>query len=189
MLSLVVLPDLVKPGDSLSPQIAGVARRFSRIAGIAVGIVSLTALYNAWLGVASFDNLWKLPYGWTVLVKIFLFIVLLQLGALNRYVNVPLLQEWGGIPSGHKGPLDRIAAKFFSLFLRDKKGYPVAVRFKRSVRIEACLMIVVLLCAALLRHEVPARHAFHLQHMGGHGDSPQHHGADAPHTHRDHPSQ
>jgi len=189
VLSLVILPDLVKPVDSSPSQIAGVARRFSRIAGIAVGIVSLTALYNAWLGVASFDNLWKLPYGWTVLVKIFLFVVLLQLGAANRYVNVPLLQEWAGIPPGHPEFLDRIAVRFFPLFLKDQKGYPVALRFKKSVRIEACLMIVVLLCAALLRHEVPARHAFHLQHMGGHGPSPQSHGADAPHAPQDHPSQ
>ena len=189
VLSLVILPDLVKPVDLLSPQIAGVVRRFSRIAGIAVGIVSLTALYNAWLGVASFGNLWKLPYGWTVLVKIFLLVVLLQLGALNRYVNVPLLQEWGGFSSEHQGFLERTAVRFFSLFLRDQKGYPVALRFKKSVRIEACLMILVLLCAALLRHEVPARHASHLQHMGDHGASPQHHGADAPHTPQDHPSQ
>ena len=188
MLSLVILPYLVRPDDSLSPQIAAVARRFSRIAGIAVGIVSLTALYNAWLGVDSFGNLWKLPYGWTVLAKIFLLVVLLQLGALNRYVNVPLLQEWGGISSGHRGFLDRMAVRFFSLFLRDQKGYPVALRFKKSVRIEACLMIVVLLCAALLRHEIPARHAFHLQHMGGHGTSPQHHGADTPPTPHDHPN-
>jgi|MudIll2142460700_1097286.scaffolds.fasta_scaffold00293_5 putative copper export protein len=188
VLSLVILPYLVRPDDSLSPQIAAVARRFSRIAGIAVGIVSLTALYNAWLGVDSFGNLWKLPYGWTVLAKIFLLVVLLQLGALNRYVNVPLLQEWGGISSGHRGFLDRMAVRFFSLFLRDQKGYPVALRFKKSVRIEACLMIVVLLCAALLRHEIPARHAFHLQHMGGHGTSPQHHGADTPPTPHDHPN-
>ncbi|HJW30590.1 MAG TPA: CopD family protein [Saprospiraceae bacterium] len=188
VLSLVILPDLVKPDDSLSPQIAGAARRFSRIAGIAVGIVSLTALYNVWLGVASFDNLWKLPYGWTVLVKTFLFILLLQLGAVNRYVNVPLLQHWAGIPPQQQGILDRIATKFFSSFLKDQMGYPVAVRFKKSVRIEACLMIVVLLCAALLRHEIPARHAFHLQHMGEHGTSPQHYGTDTPPTPHDHPS-
>lgn len=190
VLSVVILPDLVKPVDSLSPQLAGVARRFSRIAGIAVGIVTLTALYNAWLGVDSFGNLWKLPYGWTILAKIFLLVVLLQLGALNRYINVPLLQEWGGVPSGHRGFLDRMAVRFFSFFLRDQKGYPVALRFKKSVRIEACLMILVLLCAALLRHEVPARHAFHLQHMGGQGVSPQHqHGTESPHTPQDHPSQ
>jgi putative copper export protein len=187
VLSLVILPVLVRADASSSLEIAGVARRFSRIAGVAVGIVSLTAVYNAWLGVASFDNLWKLPYGWTVLVKIFLFVVLLQLGALNRYINVPLLQEWAGIPPVQKGILDRMATKFFSFFIRDKKEYPVALRFKRSVRMEACLMIVVLLCAALLRHEVPARHAFHLQHMGGRETSPQHHGGDTPLAPHNHP--
>jgi putative copper export protein len=189
VLSLVILPGLVKPVDSSSPQIAAVARRFSRIAGIAVGIVSLTALYNAWLNVGSFEALWKLPYGWTVLVKICLLVVLLQLGAVNRYINVPLLQQWAGIPLQKQGFLDRTAVRFFSLFLREQKGYPVALRFKRSVRIEACLIIVVLLCAALLRHEVPARHAFHLQHMGGHGTSSQHNGAGGPRTPQDHPSQ
>ena len=106
--------------------------RFSRIAGIAVGIVSLTALYNAWLGVGSFDNLWKLPYGWTVLVKISLLAVLLQLGALNRYVNVPLLQEWGGIPPGHRGFVGRIAVRFFPFFSGIKRDTPLHYGLRKA---------------------------------------------------------
>ena len=46
----------------------------------------------------------------------------------------------------------------------------------RNVRVEALLMMGILLCAALLRHEIPARHFLHLEHMHGMGQlmGPEH---------------
>ncbi len=171
-LSAFVLPGLVISGDEAAPLIAGVARRFSAIAGVAVGIVALTSLYNAWSNVNSLEAFWKAPYGRIVLIKIVLFFLLLGLGAFNRYVNVPLLQEWAGISLNGRGIIGRVAAQLRTRFLPNKSGPDIALRFKRSVRLEALLIIGVLLCAGLLRHQVPARHFLHLQHMAARQAAP-----------------
>jgi putative copper export protein len=168
VLSFFLLPELVKPDDGRTPsRIADVARRFSRIAGVAVGIVALTALYNGLSYVGSFEGLWKSSYGLIVTVKTGLFLFLINLGAFNRYVSVPLLQEWAGTSAEGRGVMTRTAFLFFPGLQLEGNGYRVAKRFRRSVKIEAALVVALLLCAAFLRHEVPARHLHHLGHAGG----------------------
>ena len=162
VLSFVVLP--VLEGSPAPTAFAAVSGRFSRIAGPAVGIVAATALYNGLSYVGSLEALWKSVYGWSVSAKVFLFFLLVNLGGLHRYVNVPLLQEWAGASPESRGIFTRIALRFFPGFTRGG-GQEVAARFVRGVRAEAFLIVLVLLCAALLRHEIPARH---LSHMKGH---------------------
>ncbi len=171
ILSLVLLPNMVKAGERAAPVLAGVAVKFSRIAGIAVGIIFLTALYNVWAYVGGIEALWGSPYGRTIIAKIVLFFLLLVLAAFNRYVSVPGLREWAGLAPENGSVVSRLVKPVLASFARDPKGSMTAVRFARSVRIEAVLMTGVLLCAALLRHEIPARHFAHLEHMqaaGGH---------------------
>jgi putative copper export protein len=183
VLSMAILPKIVKPGDHSARLIADVAGRFSKIAGLAVGIIVLTALYNEWVYVGSFEALLKTPYGRTVIVKIFLFFLLLNLGGFNRYISVPLLQEWAGISPDNRGIIHRIAAQFRTRFLGSPKGDRIALRFMHSVRVEAFLMIAVMLCAASLRHEIPARHLSHMEHHGEKMHSMGHNNGDNPHTH------
>ncbi len=170
----VILPLFIKRYDLTS--VAAAAGRFSGIAGYAVGTIAVTSLYNAWSYVGSFAAFWKSPYGLTALAKIILFLVLIQLGAFNRYIRVPLLQEWAGASSGSRGIVDRLSSKFISRLRSRQDERLLAPRFMRSVRIEAILIAGVLLCAALLRHEVPARHFSHLGHtqtVGNHADHEQ----------------
>lgn len=183
VLSMAILSKIVKPGDHSAWLIADVAGRFSKIAGLAVGIIVLTALYNEWVYVGSFEALLKTPYGRTVIVKIFLFFLLLNLGGFNRYISVPLLQEWAGISPDNRGIIHRIAAQFRTRFLGSPKGDRIALRFMHSVRVEAFLMIAVMLCAASLRHEIPARHLSHMEHHGEKMHSMGHNNGDNPHTH------
>jgi putative copper export protein len=164
VLSLFVAPALLRPGDRSAQCIAGVAQRFSRIAAVAVATVALTALYNVWTYVGSFEALLKAPYGRTVLAKTALFLLLINLGAFNHYINVPLLQQWAGKSMDIRGIIDRAVRRLVVPFFGNQPGYSIAVRFRRMVRVEAFLIVVVLLCAAALRHEVPARHYLHLQH-------------------------
>jgi putative copper resistance protein D len=161
---LVILPNLARAGNRTATSIADVAGRFSRIAGIAIGIIAVTAIYNAWSYVGSFEAFLKSPYGWTVLAKVILFSLLIQLGAFNRYVSVPLLLEWGRTSRSGRGMITRVASRLFSRYFRDRDGHTIALRFKRIVRVEALLILGSLLCAALLRHDVPARHHSHLEH-------------------------
>jgi len=176
VLSIAVLPKLVTPDDHVAPLLAGVAGRFSRMSGIAVGIIAITALYNYLVYVSSFEALWKTPYGLTVVAKIIMFFILVKLGAFNRYINVPLLQEWAGVSAGCRKPITRLALRLFPRFQLAGSGFRIARRFMHSVRAEAALIACVLLCAALLRHGIPARHAAHMEHGGkGMSSQQQHH--------------
>jgi putative copper resistance protein D len=164
VLSLVILPCLVKEGDRAARSIAGVATRFSRIAGVAVAFIALTAVYQAWNYARSVEALGRSPYGRTIIAKIVLFSLLLCLGAFNRYIRVPRLQEWAGSAKTKRWVLGCAVASVLLPLARDARGPLVAKRFTRSVKLEACLVLAVLLCAAVLRHEIPARHAHHTEH-------------------------
>ncbi|HXX57558.1 MAG TPA: CopD family protein [Thermodesulfovibrionales bacterium] len=166
LLSVVVLPELARQGEGIAPLNASVASRFSNIAGVAVGVVVVTSLYNAWSYVGSFVAFWKTPYGYTAAAKIFLFPLIMYLGAFNRYVSVPLLQQCSCYFSRNPGLLEKVAVRVFPRYLCTEEKSLIFSRFMLSVKVEAFLIILVLLCAALLRHEVPARHAAHMEHHG-----------------------
>jgi putative copper resistance protein D len=140
VLSWTILPRLVKHGVPDARSMAGIATRFSRIAGWAVGFIAITAPYQTWAYGGGFDELAKSPYGRILVTKVVLFVLLLVLGAFHRYVSVPRLHEWA----------------------RSATEPHAAAQFTRTVKLEALLVVAVLLCAAFLRHEVPARHP--LQH-------------------------
>jgi putative copper export protein len=165
VLSLSILPNLVREQDRTASLTADVAGRFSQIAGIAVGVTSVSALVNLWYYVKFLDALWKTPYGRTVIAKIVLFGFLVGLGAFNRYVSIPLLKERAGIPVDKPDILGRLAGAFFAPFKRNLGGGRIAPVFKRLVRTETLLIIGVLFCAALLRHGVPARHMSQMGHV------------------------
>lgn len=166
-LSLFILRGIAGATEPHPTLIAGVASRFSRIAGFAVGLVAISAIYNGLSYVDGPEALWKSPYGLTVTAKIVLFLLLLNLGAFNRYVSVPLLQEWAGASAKDRGVFTRAAIRVFPRIRMEGSGHRVAMRFLRSVKFEAVLIMAVMLCAALLRHEIPARHLSHMGHADG----------------------
>lgn len=173
VLSLVVLPDMVTAGNlAARPLAAAAAARFSRIAGIVVGSIVITSLYNAWIYVGSLEALFGSPYGKTIIAKIVLFILLLVLAVFNRYISVPYLHEWAGQAIVSQSAFRRVIVSLVTLAVRTPKGDLIASRFLRTMKIEAFLMLGLLLCVAMLRHEVPARHHAHLEHTqaaGNHG--------------------
>jgi copper resistance protein D len=181
VLAVAILPALARSGDRATTVTAIVAHRFSRIAGFAVGIIAMTSLYNAWSLVGSIEALWKAPYGWTVIAKAVLFLLLICLGAFNRYVNVPLLGEWADLSPVEQGMIPRSLSPIFARFRQPLNDRRIQQRFILIVRTEAFLMILVLLCAVLLRHEIPARHHTHMEHAEG-KSSISTHGGGNPHT-------
>jgi putative copper export protein len=175
VLSASVLPGLTGGKNPPPPLIAAVASRFSAMAGFAVATVAATAIYNAWIYVGSIKALLGTAYGWTVLAKIILFFILVNLGAFNRYVSVPLLLERAGGSAERREIFTRIFLRLFPRLQPGGGGDEILPRFMRSVRVEAVLIVGILLCAALLRHEIPARHISHIGHMGGEGHPMPHH--------------
>ena len=130
------------------------------MASIAVGVMAITAAYNFSVYVGGYSELIGTAYGLTVLAKIIPFLAIFALGAFNRYICVLLLDEWAGLPPLSRSLIDRFAARFFPLFIKNQNGingsgYCIALRFKRLVRIEAFLVITLLLCTSLLGYEVP----------------------------------
>ncbi len=163
VLSVSVLPNLIGlDGDLLVAHVAG---RFSKMAGIAVGIIAISALYNLWYYVRFLEALWRTSYGLAVMTKMVLFLALICLGAFNRYVSVPLLEGQAGLSAGGRSIIRRIADIFFARFRRNLSGTEIRARFKRRVGIETILILGVLFCAALIRHEIPARHMSHMGHV------------------------
>jgi len=166
VLSTVILPKITGPDNRKAAIIAGIARRFSTIAGIFVGVVAITALYNSWYFIGSLAAFSGTPYGLAAAAKIIFLCVLLFLGAFNRYINVALLQQWAGLPLKKETLFSRLTLNLYSRLTQSREGLTVAFRFMGSVKIEACLVVIVMLLAAFLRHDIPARHMAHFEHPG-----------------------
>jgi len=167
VLSFVVLPRGSEPESQAFQILARRITRFSGIMGIAVFAVVLTALYNALVYVGSVTALVRTSYGLTILAKIALLLLLLMLAAYNRYVSVLALGQLAGLDTAETGFISRLVKKISSILSLNKTGVEVLIFFKRAVRFEVILLLCLLFCAALLRHEIPARHAMHGGTTGG----------------------
>jgi copper resistance protein D len=141
-LSIVALPKIIGLHEQQRELIAYIARRFSRLAGISLCAIVITATYNAWIQVGSFRGLWQTSYGRIIIVKILLLLMLIILGASNRYIRIPLL---------HNPVLQR------------SDGSRSIRRFLHTIWWEAILMIFVIVCTTFLLHWVPARHSSHIE--------------------------
>lgn len=64
-------------------------RRFSAVAGVALGVVLVTGTVRALAEIGSWSGLFSSTYGRLVIAKVVLILGLAALGAVNRYRNVP----------------------------------------------------------------------------------------------------
>jgi copper transport protein len=72
---------------------ARAVRRFSFVAGFALGAIGVTGVLRAIDEVGALSRLFSTLFGGLVIVKVGLFVVLATLGAINHYRNVPRA-EW-----------------------------------------------------------------------------------------------
>jgi putative copper export protein len=153
-LAFVILPFFKRQADII--RIVAITRRFSHLAGYAVGFVLLTAVYNLRMYVGEFPNLWKTTYGLTVLAKMVLLYVLLLLGALNRYLSLPLLEHVAGGRFEGRGLILQLINRVLAGVRGHISLYVMSI-YRRMVTAEAVLILAALLCAALLTHQTPPR--------------------------------
>ena len=93
-----------------------------------------------------------------------LLIVLVVIGASNRYISVPILKLWAGQPPKRRGAFYRfLPGKFLPHLPPHADIRLIARQFALKVRLEALLVVIVLFWTAVLLHSVPAAH---LAHMG-----------------------
>jgi putative copper resistance protein D len=74
--------------------------RFSRLAGVLVGVMVLAGAYLAYLRLPEASDLWRAHYGHVLLLKSGLVVVALSWGALHHFVVRPALQRGRGTTSG-----------------------------------------------------------------------------------------
>lgn len=155
---LLILPRLTRE-DAPRELAALSSARLSALAAVSLAMVMVAGCYNAWLQVGSWHALRDTTYGQVLLVKLLVVALMAALGALNRYYYVPAMQ--------HYADLAEPKAQFvLKRFLRGGDRWPPKA-FLVSLRLEAGLLVAVLLLAALLSQQVPAVHAEH-EGMQGH---------------------
>jgi len=81
----------------LSPLLA-VARRFSAVSFVVVGILIATGIINTCFIVGNFPALVATDYGRLLCLKLFLFLMILGMAAWNRYHLLPLLFARAAVP-------------------------------------------------------------------------------------------
>ena len=64
-------------------------RRFSNVALLAVGILTVTGSVNAWFLIGPVPGLFGTPYGRALLVKLSIFLIMIMIGAFNRFRLLP----------------------------------------------------------------------------------------------------
>src|SRR5262249_4899294 len=92
---LMTLAVSVLGGRRLWPPalLCAVMRRFSRMAGLCLGAVLATGIYNACVQLSSPSALWTTVYGRWLAVKLVLVLGLIWWGAINRYMVLPALER------------------------------------------------------------------------------------------------
>jgi copper resistance protein D len=159
VVSLVLLPAVLKLATRRRVVIATLARRLSTMAGVALSGVLLTGVFNAWRELnGSFSALWNTSYGQLLSIKLLLVLAMIGLGAINRYRFVPLLHDWAGLLLRQRG-LIRLP-QCLRTFAKGGKKLEVSSPspvwgFARTARIEAILMLGVLMATAVLLHVMP----------------------------------
>src|SRR3954453_16852679 len=68
-------------------------QQFSRMGYVAVALIALTGIMNTVVLVGSIHGLTDTPYGRLLLIKIALFLLLIGLAAINRFVLVPRIAQ------------------------------------------------------------------------------------------------
>ena len=154
----VIFPTWFRHGEQRIQLIAGMARKFSSLAGIALAAVLLTGFYNFWIEVRTFSALWTTSYGHILSFKFLLVLALVFLGASNRFISVPLLNSLAGYSPAGLGWSKWFTLRYLSRLRGSMDEHGIVRHFARKVMAEVVIMTGVLICAALLIHETPARH-------------------------------
>lgn len=172
-LTLTGFRSLTEAADARRQFVAAI-RRWSALAGVALAVVALTGIYNAWLELQHFEALWQTDYGRILLLKLSLVLIIVALGASNRYLGIPSLRAWADGSSGSSKPSGLLATTLYFLTLERRRAgkHGPLERFVRRAKVEGALMIGALLCVTILLGQMPARHqsrmpASHHTHANG----------------------
>lgn len=155
-MSLAVFPWLRQHDHLDRGAVADVFSRLSTLSGIALLIIVVTGIFNAYKGLGQPSALWQSRYGLILIGKLILVGLMVCIGAHNRYVKLPRLRKWAGHETAARQLLS-ILSGFPRIFARTANvPEPDPLRgCERAVGTESVLALVALLAAALLHHTIP----------------------------------
>jgi putative copper export protein len=150
-MSLAVFPKLLQLQERATRPAAEVFQRLSTLSGAALALLVACGLYNAVRQLGSFTALGTTPYGITLMVKVGIVLVMVAIGAHNRYVKLPqLLRQVGRRP--RPGPIARIVHGAIRDDAAARSGTAIVRACARAVLMEALLGLVVIGATAILIH-------------------------------------
>ena len=90
------MPYVRSTGDGRAQRAATMTAKFSPVALVSVGIVTVTGLISAWLRLGEFHELWTSLYGQVLMAKLAFVVIVAMFGFINWQQIQPLLGEKSG---------------------------------------------------------------------------------------------
>lgn len=154
-MSLAVFPPLLRAGENAVARTARIFRRLSTLSGAALAVLVGCGIFNVTQQLGGVAGLWTSRYGIALDVKLGLVLVMILIGAHNRYFKLPRLLARAGLPARH-GPVARIVrAGAGAPEPHDGDGRAVIRACARAVLAEAALGLAVIGATATLIHALP----------------------------------
>ncbi len=87
--SVVIYALFIRQLNRQNVFIGGAANQLSRIATLALAIVIATGLLNTWFRFTDISDLWTQDYGLVLMLKLSFVLMMMGIGAANRFVLIP----------------------------------------------------------------------------------------------------
>lgn len=152
-ITLAVFPRLLRTGNASPRHAAQIFQRLSTLSAAALAVLIACGIYNAVRQLGSLDALWTTRYGINLDVKLVLVLVMILIGAHNRYVKLPRLLKHAGMP----GLPSLIAGRTHrrNVTARKMSATETLRSCARAVLLESLLGIAVIGATGSLLHAMP----------------------------------
>lgn len=152
-MTLAVFPSLLREGKHSLESAAAMFQRLSTLSGIALAVLVGCGIFNAIQQLGSFGALWTSRYGIILDVKLALVLVIIAIGAHNRYIKLPRVLACAGQPAQRSFGLRWLPERAYVSSTRD--AGPILRACARAVLIESLLGIAVIGATGTLIHAMP----------------------------------
>jgi len=134
--ALMVLPE--QRNNRRSSNQALTATRLSTLATVALAVVIISGIYNTWQQLNTLADLWLTAYGRVLVLKLALVMMMMAIGALNRFYWVPDVVAWYRQGGQHWGAASE--------------------RLLQVLRFDSVVFITILVVAVILGTQSPPGH-------------------------------
>jgi len=153
-MSLAIFPKLRRAGESAGLHSALIFQRLSTLSGVALAAILVTGIYTAIHELGRLAALWTTSYGVTLDIKLSIMLLMLLVGAHNRYLKLPRLLRAAGRPA----PRSWFARLIPGIRVAGSEAtgtMPIVRSCARAVLVESVLGLAVIGAASVLLHGMP----------------------------------